>query len=736
MGSLERSDVSATETSISSQRVSSSPTILEQSAVEPTTWPRKVQSTTPLYSQDHIRLLQIDSITDLDGIECSLYEYPPPSVSDTSYAALSYCWGDEPQDHTLSINGLPFQVTSNLLGALVEVASFFARPNDMSTLLDGARPRLLWVDAVCLNQEDKAEKSIQVQRMDGIFQNSTITLIWLGNDTPHALLVMLVCQWLEVHMLEAFALQECELSSDDIDELSHKIIDLKLNAAKNVQKEYGVSTHSLEAFRGVVLRVTESKSKGELFEMSNEQLAGLLVDLTDDDDVFASDGLFWSALLSLMDSPWFSRIWTLQEGLLGRDASLLCAGKSLSWSLFLHLRSYFYVAIWNGILYDYHMVELPLQSSRIVFENPWVESLDMNPGEVNKLWSDYSAVGKLQRLLKSTGGVRKAKDPKDSIYGLLGLMDPELRTKLRPNYDLSIAQAFSNVVKVMADEGACAGMSDPVMHFLENMLCYEDNPNLDLPSWCPDFTAKRWSKKGLLAQLNAHDDLKGEPLHPPIMPYITDQMCMLALVVLLDEVEHTVAIVPAEQICEEWWRALRFGNMENVGQMWLDLYPMECSAWFGAVLNLLSHDQIRHSTEKIQWLRQKLWRSIKGDMDEQAIFEILQKGAKFASHGAPEGKVLDPCIEHTGDSNSLLLSALIWNPEKYFLVTRQGRIGYSLKPTRPGDRICYIPGGRALQIVSKDYNEYIAPANVHGLMRNALLEAVGSSPVWTTVTLH
>ena len=92
------------------------------------TWPQKVQPDDPLYHKDHIRLLYIESI-DTSNIECSLWEYPAPSSMYTPYVALSYCCGNETADQTIYLNEKPFLVTSNLLGALKGVDSFFQRPN-------------------------------------------------------------------------------------------------------------------------------------------------------------------------------------------------------------------------------------------------------------------------------------------------------------------------------------------------------------------------------------------------------------------------------------------------------------------------------------------------------------------------------------------------------------------------------------------------------------------------------
>jgi hypothetical protein len=67
------------------------------------------------------------------------------------------------------INGRRFDITVNLECALRHLRR-----------LDAKRP--LWVDAICINQQDDREKEIQVRAMAAIFKRSTKVLIWLGPE--------------------------------------------------------------------------------------------------------------------------------------------------------------------------------------------------------------------------------------------------------------------------------------------------------------------------------------------------------------------------------------------------------------------------------------------------------------------------------------------------------------------------------------------------------------------------
>jgi Heterokaryon incompatibility protein (HET) len=47
------------------------------------------------------------------------------------------------------------------------------------------RARTLWIDALCINQENKAEKDVQIQRMDLIYANASPIVVWLGGYHEH-----------------------------------------------------------------------------------------------------------------------------------------------------------------------------------------------------------------------------------------------------------------------------------------------------------------------------------------------------------------------------------------------------------------------------------------------------------------------------------------------------------------------------------------------------------------------
>ncbi len=126
---------------------------------------------------DDIRLLTLlpskDETTEIEGFisHVSLARKP-------DYEALSYAWGDPNEEAgNIYLEGKPFPVTPSLETALRQLRL-------------AENPRVLWVDALSINQIDDEEKTHQVQRMKGIYQTASRVVVWLGKASEDSDLAM------------------------------------------------------------------------------------------------------------------------------------------------------------------------------------------------------------------------------------------------------------------------------------------------------------------------------------------------------------------------------------------------------------------------------------------------------------------------------------------------------------------------------------------------------------------
>ena len=102
-----------------------------------------------------------------------LVEFPPGKLPDC-WVALSYCWGRTQSDR--STNMLR-KCSEKTLKQGVELRTFDATIRDAITIARGLRIQHLWVDALCIFQDDESDWLKQSSQMNVIYGNSTLTLV-------------------------------------------------------------------------------------------------------------------------------------------------------------------------------------------------------------------------------------------------------------------------------------------------------------------------------------------------------------------------------------------------------------------------------------------------------------------------------------------------------------------------------------------------------------------------------
>ncbi|KAF7629578.1 heterokaryon incompatibility protein-domain-containing protein [Aspergillus flavus] len=132
----------------------------------------------PLSEPTIIRILQVlPQSKETDRVECCLAEY---SLADTGkahhYEALSYVWGNQDDPESILVDGDDFQVGRNLHTALLHIR-------------DDQIVRHLWVDAICINQNNEDEKARQIPLMRDIYGHAHRVIVWLGNVADNSDLV-------------------------------------------------------------------------------------------------------------------------------------------------------------------------------------------------------------------------------------------------------------------------------------------------------------------------------------------------------------------------------------------------------------------------------------------------------------------------------------------------------------------------------------------------------------------
>ncbi|KAH7082696.1 heterokaryon incompatibility protein-domain-containing protein [Paraphoma chrysanthemicola] len=125
---------------------------------------------------DSIRLLRLmPHEAETADIQCELFEYSLPNSCKRAhmYDALSYVWGNLDEKLPIFIHGHSFNVTINLHAAF-------------SHLRNHSIDRILWVDAICIDQENQEEKGHQIQSMAKIYGQANRVVVWLGEAADNS----------------------------------------------------------------------------------------------------------------------------------------------------------------------------------------------------------------------------------------------------------------------------------------------------------------------------------------------------------------------------------------------------------------------------------------------------------------------------------------------------------------------------------------------------------------------
>ncbi|KAI2467553.1 HET-domain-containing protein [Annulohypoxylon bovei var. microspora] len=226
----------------------------------------EVSDATTAKKPEFIRLLRIFPISSDGLLECNIRTVQLNGAQTPQYDALSYTWGPTTQKevdkgmnaerHRVIIcNGRVLSITENLFNCLTQ-------------LKESGHYRDLWVDAICINQDDQDERSEQVNIMADVYHSAERVIVWLGAADEYTRLA-------------------CELVGN-------------------------LNKLSKEDLQTITPRACENKQSTDLLGCANSSK-------------------HWEALLWLFGRTWFTRAWVVQELVLARETTVLCGQYEFDW---------------------------------------------------------------------------------------------------------------------------------------------------------------------------------------------------------------------------------------------------------------------------------------------------------------------------------------------------------------------------------------------------------------------
>lgn len=142
--------------------------------------------------ENSFRLLIIKRGQWNDEISCQIFEAYQGQQGAPSYRALSYKWANPEQQRAhIFIDGHPFEISESLLSALRQIRQQIDQDF------------VIWIDAICINQNDVMERGHQVKQMGDIYESADEVLIWLGQSSEDIHCLFDSITWIDRQATEA-----------------------------------------------------------------------------------------------------------------------------------------------------------------------------------------------------------------------------------------------------------------------------------------------------------------------------------------------------------------------------------------------------------------------------------------------------------------------------------------------------------------------------------------------------
>lgn len=295
-----------------------------------------------------------------------------------SFHALSYVWGDPTAPgYKIICDEQIFVVTANLHDALVA--------------LRGNAPLYLWIDQICINQNNLQEKSFQIPLMRQIYSRAVKTIAWLGDG---------------------------DYTTKMAFEVLHEI-------AQN-WREYLTGLVGKAQSDSAELRQSDSDPSNSS-DISNRRSVP-----TRDES---------SAAKRILENPWFTRVWIIQEVACSTDLIMQSSSHTISFD---HLLT----AMWGFLRSSNGM------RANIINGGAW--SFPATLAGIRHQYRSAHIDGLSIVQLIAHCRQYQATNDRDQVYALYGICSTTTIHALpQPNYALPVARALGEaMVHMMRAEGS------------------------------------------------------------------------------------------------------------------------------------------------------------------------------------------------------------------------------------------------------------------------------------------
>lgn len=366
------------------------------------------------------------------------------------FSALSYVWGDPSDQKEIVVNGSTKRVTSNLLEALFGIA----KPEGI----------VIWIDAICINQEDNDEKGRQVGMMGEIYRKATEVVAWLGPSAGGSD-ALTDC----LNALGARA-ETCGLP-DQLTSCMERWHEMTTDSAPLVNPGEIIWKTSLD---GIELPVSLLAIERLLHSISGFKPSKHLLPPAN--------------LHHFFRRAWWSRVWVLQEITVAKIVQFACGKKRITRTRFQAAFSAYYglsSALQSRLRQQQSLTPYQSSISSLASHRVHVMSFMSRADQLQKFplvaLLRVTRVGPILHLGEDGTQHLDSTDPRDKIFALLGIaQDREVLEELGvyPDYTKSRNEVYTTTASALLRRGYISILSE----------CCLGRGSKNLPSWVPDWS--------------------------------------------------------------------------------------------------------------------------------------------------------------------------------------------------------------------------------------------------------
>lgn len=410
-------------------------------------------------AKHEIRLLTLAPGVVDDDIRCDLSIHSLDE--ELTFETISYVWGDKQQRHHIYLHDVRFDITKALFDVLKALR-----------LLD--RPRTLWADGLCIDQLNDEERSSQVLLMSRVYGQCSACQIWLGDEDVS---IKPTEPWNRHELVEPGTRTRFE----------QQIFAMNLFSLPAISDDEWVPGRSYLDVAGALNVVKLLAQDRHIYEWPFYRITG------------PSDFVYcprWHRALAsfylIFSSAWFTRVWTVQEAILPVTATLHFGKHELDFELAIQAACNFMKhtvadcecrSIAGRLWYTVLEPKCPIEALESLREIATMREFVRRGGSGDVLDEKPLMHWRL-------ASERNATDPRDHVYGFLGIMPSLVSTSTAALYDKSVEEAYAGATKRVVQ-----GMGLLWFPLISPKRTPHNWPRAQLPSWTIDFTIRGYIPK-------------------------------------------------------------------------------------------------------------------------------------------------------------------------------------------------------------------------------------------------